>query len=120
MSEDRRDEIRAHRHFRQFTEIVNRWFKPGMPNSGLAVECLYDYARTSLSDLVQEAARDLPDGYRIKIDVEHEAGGVSLIGPCYGEIIDYPSNHETLEESFRDALTYAKELDDPNQSSEQA
>jgi len=121
MSEDRRDEIRAHRHFRQFTEIVNRWFKPGMANSGLAVKCLYDYARTSLGDLVQEAARDLPEGFYIKIHIEHHGGGVSLIRSPFGEIIDFPSNHETIEESFRDAITHAKELaGDANQSSQQA
>jgi hypothetical protein len=62
----------------------------------------------TLGDLADMAAGSLPDGWEIQVRVEHEATWVDLISPERNEV-DYPSNHETIEGSFADALEFAIE-----------
>lgn len=65
--------------------------------------------RTHLGDVINVLARDLPEGYNVSIEVERHGGAVLLEGPD-GTNIDYPSNHETVQESVEDALSHAREL----------
>jgi hypothetical protein len=58
-----------------------------------------------LDDLAALAARDLPDGYQISLVVERHSGFIDL--SYDGGTIDYPSDHETIGESFADALAWA-------------
>jgi hypothetical protein len=55
------------------------------------------------------AAGELPEGYSISVHVERGAGWVQL---CNGEgdFIEFPTNCESLDKEFLDALGYAKEL----------
>jgi hypothetical protein len=55
------------------------------------------------------AAGEIPKGYTISVHVEHEAGWVELRNED-GDVIDFRTNHEFLDETFLDAIEYAKEL----------
>jgi len=66
--------------------------------------------REELDALLEQCARELPEGYQVVISVECGSGSLDLIGPD-GSNIEYPSNHEYgLAEDAFDALTHAKEL----------
>lgn len=62
-----------------------------------------------VGEAIQRAARDLPEGYRVVIDIEREGGTVDVVLPDGTEEKEYPSNHERLSESIADALQYAQE-----------
>ena len=59
-----------------------------------------------MGELIQDAARDLPEGWQIVVSIEKDSGTVTLFKGFMDEC-DYPSDHETIERSFRDALEYA-------------
>ena len=62
-----------------------------------------------LVETLNRMARDLPEGYRISIGVEKDAGWVNLYGPDMQEI-EFPSNMETLAEQIEDAYQHAVDL----------
>lgn len=62
----------------------------------------------NLSELVQEAAGTLPEGWVITLEVELDAGVVTLTDPDGIEHL-YPSNRENIEEDFEDAIHYARQ-----------
>jgi len=65
--------------------------------------------RAVIGSAIEEACATLPPGWNIKIDLEFEGGSVDLYDPA-GNKIDYPSNHEKLSDSIRDAIECAIEL----------
>ena len=58
-----------------------------------------------LEAAVEEAARDLPEGWTIEIRIEKDAGWVELWGPGGPESVDGSYN---LEEQVRAALDIAR------------
>ncbi|MCG6540215.1 hypothetical protein MCB86_09020 [Pseudomonas sp. KSR10] len=58
-----------------------------------------------LHDAIQRAAGDLPEGWEIRLCVEHHAGWVELIGPDGSE--DFATNDERLDYTVIDALEHA-------------
>ncbi|MFG3451205.1 hypothetical protein [Stutzerimonas stutzeri] len=58
-----------------------------------------------LHDAIQRAAGDLPEGWEIRLCVEHHAGWVELIGPDGSE--DFATNNERLDYTVIDALEHA-------------
>lgn len=58
-----------------------------------------------LHDAIQRAAGELPDGWEIRLCVEHHAGWVELIGPDGTE--DFATNNERLDYTVIDALEHA-------------
>jgi hypothetical protein len=64
--------------------------------------------RNDLSDLVQAAARDLPEGWEVILSVEQGCGDVTLFDPR-GNAVEFVSNHESIEETFADAVEHAVE-----------
>jgi hypothetical protein len=62
--------------------------------------------RPTFGDLAEMAAGTLPPGWEICVRVEREAGWVDLINPDLDEV-DFPSNRESIEAAFADALEFA-------------
>lgn len=59
---------------------------------------------------LQRCAQELPEGYRIVIQVERDSGWVDLMDPN-GDNIEYPCNNEYgLIEQVMDALEFSKSL----------
>lgn len=58
-----------------------------------------------LHDAIQRAAGELPEGWEIRLCVEHHAGWVELIGPDGTE--DFATNNERLDYTVNDALEHA-------------
>lgn len=59
----------------------------------------------TLRELVSYAASKLPANYEIRLCIQKYSGYVGLY--YEGDPVDYPSNHETIEESMFDALSWA-------------
>ena len=70
----------------------------------------------TFNDLLNEAARDLPEEYVIEVGVEKGSGWVNLRQD--GQSIEFPSqgrpNDETIAEEFLDAIAFAKQLRQPD------
>lgn len=64
-----------------------------------------------LHDAIQRAAGDLPEGWEIRLCVEHHAGWVELIGPDGSE--DFATNNERLDYTVIDALEHALQGEQP-------
>lgn len=64
-------------------------------------ECLFH-------DVVNEVARDLPADWTLQIELQKNAGWVTLINPN-GEEESFASNFESLCDQVKDALTHAQE-----------
>lgn len=64
-----------------------------------------------LHDAIQRAAGDLPEGWEIRLCVEHHAGWVELIGPDGTE--DFATNNERLDYTVIDALEHALQGEQP-------
>ena len=64
-----------------------------------------------LHDAIQRAAGDLPEGWEIRLCVEHHAGWVELIGPDGSE--DFATNDERLDYTVIDALEHALQGEQP-------
>lgn len=64
-----------------------------------------------LHDAIQRAAGDLPEGWEIRLCVEHHAGWVELIGPDGTE--DFATNDERLDYTVIDALEHALQGEQP-------
>ena len=64
--------------------------------------------KLNLSDLVQEAAGSLPDGWEVSLRVERDAGWVELIDPD-GNEVPFPTNNESIEETYLDAVRHARD-----------
>lgn len=62
--------------------------------------------KAELHDAIQEAAGALVGGYSIELKVERHAGWVDMFD-ADGCLQDFPSNHESLADSVRDALAEA-------------
>ena len=60
----------------------------------------------SLSAAIERAARDLPEGWEIRVCVEQGAGWVTLINPERDEV-DYYESDIGLADNVFDALTHA-------------
>lgn len=58
-----------------------------------------------LYEAIQRAAGELPEGWEIRLCVEHHAGWVELIGPDGTE--DFATNNERLDYTVTDALEHA-------------
>jgi hypothetical protein len=58
---------------------------------------------------MNQLARDLPEGYEVRICVERHSGWVDLYGPDGGRI-EFPSNMETMVEQIDDAFQHAIDL----------
>ena len=59
---------------------------------------------------IENAARTLPDGFRIEIVIERDSGSVSLLDP-EGNDHDFPSNRECLTDEINDAVEHAIEME---------
>ena len=73
---------------------------------------------STLDGLVEEAARKLPPGWIICLAVEKHAGWI-LLTKYDSDPIRFPSNHESIQEEFADALEYALtdgKTDDPTET----
>lgn len=64
-----------------------------------------------LHDAIQRAAGDLPEGWEIRLCVEHHAGWVELIGPDGTE--EFATNDERLDYTVIDALEHALQGEQP-------
>lgn len=53
-----RDKVRAHPLYPQMVESVNKFFPPGIANSGYAINALYDFATSQAAAPVGESARE--------------------------------------------------------------
>lgn len=62
----------------------------------------------SFHALANMACEELPEGWRIEIELEKDAGNVLLIDE-WGEEVEFSSNHERIDETLRDAVEFAKE-----------
>jgi hypothetical protein len=63
---------------------------------------------TPLGQLARYAAQVLPPGWSIQLTISRGSGDVTLIDPEETEV-EYPSNRESVEEAFHDAIEYALE-----------
>ena len=63
-------------------------------------------ADVSFLEATNQVCRDLPDGWQISIELERNAGSITLTDPG-GDEVDFPSNHDVFEQTLRDALEYA-------------
>lgn len=68
--------------------------------------------RAVLGSAIEEACALLPDGWSIEIRLEHDSGYADL-SDCEGNTHEYPSNHEHLADSIRDAIEYARNWEEP-------
>lgn len=59
---------------------------------------------------IENAAKNLPDGFRIEIVIEKDSGSVSLLDPD-GNGHDFPSNRECLTDEINDAVEHAVEME---------
>jgi hypothetical protein len=66
--------------------------------------------KTKLHDAVEYAAEFLPEGWQITIEIERDSGCASLFDE-WGDMHDYPTSHECLADTVRDAAEYAIEED---------
>lgn len=57
---------------------------------------------------IEDAARTLPKGYVVRIDVENGAGTVKLVRPDDSQMV-VDDGESTIAEQFRDACVIAKE-----------
>ena len=64
-----------------------------------------------LHDAIPRAAGELPEGWEIRLCVEHHAGWVELIGPDGTE--DFATNNERLDYTVIDALEHALQGEQP-------
>lgn len=64
----------------------------------------------NLRNAIENAARTLPDGFRIEIVIEKNSGSVSLLDPD-GNDHDFPSNRECLTDEINDATEHAIEME---------
>lgn len=64
----------------------------------------------SFLDAVNMVARDLPEDWGISIELEKDSGIVSLTNPM-GDFEDFPTNHERLDYTLRDAVDHAIKQD---------
>lgn len=60
----------------------------------------------TISQAVNKICEHLPEGWRITISLESDAGDVELTDQD-GDDVDFPSNRETFAGTLRDALEYA-------------
>lgn len=61
----------------------------------------------TLGDMADQAAGELPPGWGIQLVIERHAGWVDLYYD--GDKVEFPTNHEGIENEFDDALKYAIE-----------
>lgn len=60
------------------------------------------------ADPVNAAAKWLPEGWIVRIEVELHGGAVTLENPD-GDEVDFPANHECWMEEVLDAVEHAME-----------
>lgn len=60
-------------------------------------------------DAIENAAKNLPEGFRIELVIEKNSGSVSLLDPD-GNDHDFPSNRETISDEITDAVDHAVEM----------
>lgn len=65
-----------------------------------------DAASEQQIDPLQRAARDLPEGFQIVIDLENGAGCITLLGP-EGEYAPLENDHETFNEAIHAVIDQA-------------
>jgi hypothetical protein len=87
--------------------------------TGEKIRCLRCYGIGRLSpeavtmgELASHVGEHLPRNWLLKIEIEREAGWVSLFDPD-GVEVTYPSNLETVEEMVVDALECAMGTETP-------
>jgi hypothetical protein len=63
----------------------------------------------SFDDLCNRVARDIPEGWTIRINLERHAGWVQLKN-AFGESVEFPTNDERMSETVNDAMEHVTEL----------
>ena len=63
-----------------------------------------------LIDVFNNAAKNLPEGFRIEIVIEKNGGSVSLLDPD-GNDHDFPSNRECMADEINDAVVHAVSME---------
>lgn len=62
-----------------------------------------------MTNVFNNAAEKLPDGFRIEIVITKDCGSVSLLDPD-GNDHDFPSNRENMADEINDAVEHAVEM----------